>query len=86
MLVCVMLSSFQAVAQNQMPPFPGGRPEDMPFPGGFGGPQKPKVGGKEIDSDEYIDAREENFKKILTPEQYQTWRKLHPDPSGFFVK
>lgn len=42
--------------------------------GGFGQPQKPTVGGKDIDSDEYIDAREEKFKKILTP-----------DPAGVFV-
>ena len=66
--------------------FPGGPPSGMPFPGGFGEPQKPTVGGKEIDSDEYIDAREEKIKKILTPEQYSTLRRIHPDPSGFFKK
>ena len=71
--------------------FPGGPgmsgpPSGMPFPGGFGEPQKPTVNGKAIDSDEYIDSREAKFKKILSPEQYATWRKLHPDPSGFFTK
>ena len=67
-------------------PGAGGPPSGMPFPGGFGEPKKPVVGGKEIDSDEYIDAREEKFRKILSAEQYATWRKLHPDPSGFFFK
>lgn len=52
-------------------PGAGGPPSGMPFPGGFGEPQKPSVGGKEIDSDEYIDAREAKFKKILSPEQYE---------------
>ena len=51
-----------------------------------GGPQKITVGGKDIDSDEYIDEREAKFKKILSPEQYSTWRRLHPDPTGFFHK
>ena len=56
--------------------------------GGFpdGGPQKVTVGGKDIDSDEYIDWREEKFKKILSSEQYSIWRRLHPDPTGFFHK
>ena len=67
-------------------PGAGGPPSGMPFPGGFGEPQKPTVGGKEIDSDEYIDAREAKFRKILSAEQYDTWRKLHPDPSGFFLE
>ncbi len=67
-------------------PGAGGPPSGMPFPGEFGEPQKPTVGGKEIDSDEYIDAREAKFRKILSAEQYDTWRKLHPDPSGFFFE
>ena len=67
-------------------PGAGGPPSGMPFPGDFGEPRKPTVGGKEIDSDEYIDAREAKFRKILTAEQYDTWRKLHPDPSGFFFE
>ena len=67
-------------------PGAGGPPSGMPFPGGFGQPQKPTVGGKEIDSDEYLDAREAKFRKILSAEQYDTWRKLHPDPSGFFFE
>ena len=67
-------------------PGAGGPPSGMPFPGGFGEQQKPTVGGKEIDSDEYIDAREAKFRKILSAEQYDTWRKLHPDPSGFFFE
>lgn len=67
-------------------PGAGGPSSGMPFPGGFGEPQKPTVGGKEIDSDEYIDAREAKFRKILSAEQYETWRKLHPDPSGFFFE
>ena len=67
-------------------PGAGGPPSGMPFPGNFGEPQKPAVGGKKIDSDEYIDAREAKFRKILTAEQYDTWRKLHPDPSGFFFE
>lgn len=67
-------------------PGAGGPPSGMDFPGNFGEPQKPTVGGKEIDSDEYIDAREAKFKKILSDEQYATLRKLHPDPSGFFFK
>ena len=67
-------------------PGAGGPPSGMPFPGDFGEPQKPTVGGKDIDSDEYIDAREEKFRKILSAEQYETWRKLHPDPSGFFFE
>lgn len=60
----------------------------MPPKGGFagGGPQKVTVGGKDIDGDEYIDEREEKFRKILSPEQYSTWRRLHPDPTGFFHK
>ena len=68
-----------------MPPM-GPPPAGMPFPGGMGEMKTPKVGGKDINSDEYIDAREAKFKKILTPEQYATWRELHPDPSGFFHK
>ena len=62
--------------------------DGMPPKGGFpgGGPQKVTVGGKDIDSDEYIDEREAKFKKILSPEQYSTWRRLHPDPTGFFHK
>ena len=67
-------------------PGAGGPPSGMPFPGGFGEPQKPTVGGKEIDSDEYIDAREAKFRKILSVEQYDAWRKHHPDPSGVFFK
>ena len=67
-------------------PGAGGPPSGMPFPGDFGAPQKPAVGGKEIDSDEYIDAREAKFRKMLTAEQYGTWRRLHPDPTGFFIK
>ena len=66
-------------------PGAGGPPAGM-FPGGFGELPKPTVGGKEIDSDEYIDAREEKFKKILTPEQYSAWRAHKPDPTGFFIK
>lgn len=72
--------------------FPGGPPPGG-FPGGpgaegpvFGEPQKPTVGGKEIDSDEYIDRREEKFRKILSEEQYALWRKHCPDPTGFFIK
>ncbi len=61
----------------------GMRPKDG-FPDG--GPQKVTVGGKDIDSDEYIDGREEKFKKILSSEQYSIWRRLHPDPTGFFHK
>ena len=62
--------------------------DQMPPRGGFpsGGPQKVTVGGKDIDSDEYIDEREAKFKKILSPEQYSIWRRLHPDPTGFFHK
>ena len=67
-------------------PGAGGPPSGMPFPGDFGEPQKPTVGGKEIDSDEYIDAREAKFRKILSAEQYEIWRELHPDPSGFFFE
>ena len=67
-------------------PGAGGPPSGMSISNGFGEPQKPTVGGKEIDSDEYIDAREEKFRKILSDEQYSTWRRLHPDPSGFFIK
>ena len=67
-------------------PGAGGPPSGMPFPGNFGELQKPMVGGKEIDSDEYIDAREAKFKKILTPEQYAIWRRLHPNPYGMFVR
>ena len=58
-----------------------GMPGDFP-----GSPQKATVNGKDIDSDEYIDAREKKFQKILTPEQYSHWRRIHPDPSGFFHK
>lgn len=73
-----------------MGPPPVGRVngDGMPPRGGFpgDGPQKVTVGGKDIDSDEYIDEREAKFKKILSPEQYSTWRRLHPDPTGFFHK
>lgn len=60
----------------------------MPPKGGFPdvGSQKVTVGGKDIDGDEYIDEREEKFKKILSPEQYSTWRRIHPDPTRFFLK
>ena len=34
----------------------------------------PTVGGKEIDSKEYLDAREAKFRKILTQEQYASFR------------
>ena len=62
----------------------GGIPPKGSFPDGE--PQKVTVGGKDIDGDEYIDEREEKFRKILSPEQYSTWRRLHPDPTGFFYK
>lgn len=60
----------------------------MPPKGGFQGgePQRALVGGKDIEGDEYIDEREEKFKKILSPDQYSTWRRIHPDPTGFFHK
>ena len=64
--------------------FPGGfSGAGGPPPGMMGGgmppmgdwePAKPQVGGKDIDSDEYIDAREKKFQKILTEEQYRKWR------------
>ena len=62
----------------------GGMPPRSGFPGGE--PQKVTVGGKDIDSDEYIDDREAKFKKILSPDQYSTWRRIHPDPIVFFHK
>ena len=75
--------------------FPGGgRPPQGGGPGmGHGTPPHamfgdmavPTVGGKAIDSDEYIDSREKKFRKILTPEQYERFRSIHPDPSGFFM-
>jgi hypothetical protein len=37
----------------------------------------PTVGGKEIDSKEYLDAREAKVQKILTAEQYILWRELY---------
>ena len=77
------------LAMGDFPPMgppPAGIGGRMPFPGALAAQQTPKVGGKDIDSDEYIDAREAKFKKILTPEQYAIWRELHPDPSGFFHK
>ena len=61
----------------------GGRPEGMTFPGMENMP-KPKVGGKEIDSDEYIYEREKKFMKILTPEQYAAWRRFQPNPKKGF--
>lgn len=88
----------QAMEGNMMPPpggFPGGgRPPQGGGPGmGHGTPPHamfgdmavPTVGGKAIDSDEYIDSREKKFRKILTPEQYERFRSIHPDPSGFFM-
>ena len=54
---------------------------DMP-----GGLRAATVNGKDIESDEYIDLREKKFKKILTPEQYQRFRTIHPDPTEFFIK
>lgn len=65
-------------------PPPAGMPPKGGFPGGE--PQKATVGGKDIDSDDYIDSREMKFRKILSPEQYSTWRRLHPDPAGFFIR
>ena len=62
----------------------GGMPPRDGFQGG--GSQKVTVGGKDIDGNEYIDEREEKFRKILSPEQYSTWRRIHPDPTGFFHK
>lgn len=88
----------QAMEGNMMPPpggFPGGgHPPQGGGPGmGHGTPPHamfgdmavPTVGGKAIDSDEYIDSREKKFRKILTPEQYERFRSIHPDPSGFFM-
>lgn len=76
--------------------FGGGMPEGgrmmqgegQGMPEGFPGMEKPvaKVGGKDIESDEYMDAREEKFRKILTSEQYSRWRTEHPDPAGVFEK
>lgn len=76
--------------------FGGGQPdggrmmqgEGQGMPEGFPAMEKPvaKVGGKDIESDEYMDAREEKFRKILTPEQYSRWRTEHPDPAGVFEK
>ena len=70
--------------------FPGGSEMGEGFPGGMPEgqwePQKPAVGGKEIDSDEYIDAREKKFRKILSQEQYARWRAHCPDPAGFFTR
>ena len=64
--------------------FPGGgRPpqgggpgmgQGAPPPGMFGEMSVPTVGGKPIDSDEYIEARDKKFRKILTPEQYRKLR------------
>ncbi len=39
----------------------------------------PAVAGKEIDSKEYLDAREANLRTILTQEQYALWNRLHAD-------
>ena len=66
-------------------PGAGGPPAGMTFPDGFGA-SKATVGGKEIDSDEYIDESEAKFQKILTPEQYAAWRAKNPDPTGYFIK
>ena len=69
---------------------PSGRmnSDRMPPKGSFQGgePQRAIVGGKDIEGDEYIDEREGKFKKILSPDQYSTWRRIHPDPTGFFHK
>ena len=46
----------------------------------------PTVGGKAIDSDEYIESIKKEFMKILTPEQYTKFRSILPDPSGVFMK
>ena len=58
---------------------------EMPFEGDFGELPKPTVGGKEIDSDEYRDAREAKIRKILASEQYMSWNNLCSDPSKIFV-
>ena len=58
----------------------GQRPA-RPNPMDFNGMEPPKVGGKAINCDEYLDAREAKIKKILTPEQYAKWHELHPKPS-----
>ena len=75
---------------SDMGGFPGGPKMGGGFPGGMPGgqwdPQKPSVGGKEIDSDEYIDAREKKFRKILSQEQYARWSAHCPDPAGFFTR
>lgn len=39
----------------------------------------PKVGGKEINSEEYPEAREARFRKILSSEQYASLSKLYSD-------
>ena len=67
--------------------FPGSFPGGFPGGGGpdFGEPQKPAVGGKELGSDEYLDYREEKFRKILTAEQYTAWRKFRPGHEDFFM-
>ena len=64
-----------------------GGPRSIRFnPEDFNGMEPPKVGGKAINSAEYIEAREAKFKKILTPEQYAKWHELHPDPSKSFQR
>lgn len=58
----------------------GGRPPHQHHPPH----QRVTVGGKDIESDEYIDEREKKFRKILSAEQYKHLRNVLPDPSGYF--
>lgn len=72
--------------QGEMPPQGGGFPGGgMPPQGGFpNAPAQPTVGGKAIDSEEYIEGREAKIRKILGEDKYIKWRKSSPDPYGIF--
>ena len=82
-VITLTLSSFCALAQMQRPPMPKGE-----------GPQRkhlkltPKERATQRTDEMHKAVRldEKQYKKILSPEQHATWRRLHPDPSEFFTK
>ena len=95
--VVLTLSSFSASAQMPRPE----RPEGMPGPEHHQMMLTPRQRAEQrtnemdkvvrLDEKQYkkiykIFLKEAKFRKILSVEQYDSWRKLHPDPSGVFFK
>ena len=71
LLVFLGVSTMNAQPRPERPPMPS--PEEI-------AQRKTEKMDKEISLDD------NQFKKILTPEQYQRFRTIHPDPTEFFIK